>query len=139
MNIFKAQRHSAINCNWDFQTAIATLDRNVMDDILAKQFYSYGVSTDIACCTYKGVPLYLMKCNNGISYVCTRAQALYFIRHLNEHGVQFTLTDDATAFRVFPVLVNIQHKDKGAQYGTHYISLAKSAEYRDLPTAVLAL
>lgn len=139
MNIFKAQRHSATNLNWDFQTAIATLDRNVMDDILAKQFYRYGISTDIACCTYKGVPLYLMKCNNGISYVCTRAQTLYFIRHLNEHGVQFTLTDDATAFRVFPALVNIQHKDKGAQYGTHYISLAKSAEYRDLPTTVLAL
>ena len=138
MTNFNHQRTSAINCNWDFQTAIATLDRNVMDDILTKQFYRHGVSTDIACCTYKGVPLYLIRCKNGVSYVCTRAQALYFIRHLNEYGVQFTLTDDATAFRVFPVLVNIPHKDKGAQYGTHYISLAKSAEYRDLP-AVLPL
>ena len=137
MTNFNHQRTSAIN--WDFQTAIATLDRKVMEDILTTQFYTHGVLFNIACCSYKGVPLYLIRCKNGVSYVCTRAQALYFIRHLNEHGVHFKFTDDATAFRVFPDLVNIQHKDKGAQYGTHYISLAKSAEYRDLPTTVLAL
>lgn len=135
MTIFRPRRN--VGANWDFQTAIATLDRAVMEDILATQFYKHGISTDIACCTYKGVPLYLLRCRNGISYVCTRAQALYFIRALNEHGVQFTLTDDATAFRVFPALVNIQHKDKGAQFGTHYVSLSKSHEY-ELP-AVLPL
>lgn len=118
-----------INCNCDFQTAIATLDRKVMEDILTTQLCRYGVSSDIARCRHKGVPLYLICCKNNISYVCTRAQALYFITHLNAQGVQFTFTDDATVFRVFPELVNIQHKDKGAQYGTHYISLAKSSEY----------
>lgn len=123
MTNFNYQRTSATN--WDFQTAIATLDRKVMDDI-AVQLCRYGVSSDIARCRHKGVPLYLLRCKNGISYVCTRAQAFYFINHL---GGQFTYTDDATAFRVFPDLVNIQHKDKGAQYGTHYVSLAKSKEY----------
>ena len=117
------------NFNWDFQTAIATLDRKVMEGILNTQFCRYGVSTDIARCRHKGVPLYLIRCKNGVSYVCTRAQALYFIAYLNAQGEQFTYTDDATAFRVFPDLVNIQHKDKGAQYGTHYVSLAKSSEY----------
>lgn len=136
MTNFNHQRTSAIN--WDFQTAIATLDRKAMEDILTTQFYAHGVFTAIACCSYKGVPLYLIRCKNGVSYVCTRAQALYFISHLNEHGVHFKFTDDATAFRVFPPLVNIQHKDKGAQYGTHYISLAKSKEYKDAP-AVLPL
>lgn len=124
---FNHQRTSAID--WDFQTAIATLDRKVMDDILTTQFYTHGVLFNIACCSYKGVPLYLIRCKNGISYVCTRAQALYFISHLNAHGVHFRFTEDSTAFRVFPELVNIQHKDKGAQYGTHYTSLAKSKEY----------
>lgn len=134
MTIFNAQH----TVDWDFQTAIATLDRKVMEDILAKQFYLYGVSSDIAYCTHKGVPFYLMRCENGVSYVCTKAQALYFMRHLTEHGFQFTLTDDATAFRVFPALENIQRKSKGTQYGTHYISLAKSTEYSELP-GVLAL
>ena len=138
MTNFNHQRASATNLDWDFQTAIATLDRKVMDDILTTQFCRYGVSRDIACCSHKGVPLYLIRCENGVSYVCTRAQALYFISHLNEHGVHFKFTDDATAFRVFPDLVNIQHKDKGAQYGTHYISLTKSKEYKDAP-AVLPL
>lgn len=127
MTNFNHQRTSAIN--WDFQTAIATLDRKVMEDILTTQFCKYGVSSDIARCSYKGVPLYLIRCENGVSYVCTRAQAFYFINHLNAHGGSFEFTDDITAFRVFPELVNIQHKDKGAQYGTHYISLAKSKEY----------
>lgn len=117
------------NCNWDFQTAIATLDRNVMEDILTTQFYEHGVFTDIACCKHKGVPLYLMRCKNGVSYVCTRGQALYFIQHLNAHGVSFEFTDDATAFRVFPDLINTQRKDKGIQYGPHYTSLSKSKEY----------
>ena len=129
MTNFNHQRASATNFNWDFQTAIATLDRKVMDDILNTQLCRYGVSSDIACCRYKGVPLYLIRCENGVSFVCTRAQAFYFINHLNAHGVSFEFTDDATAFRVFPDLVNIQHKDKGAQYGTHYTSLAKSKEY----------
>ena len=128
------QRTSAIN--WDFQTAIATLDRKVMDDILTTQLCKYGVSRDIARCSYKGVPFYLIRCENGVSYVCTRAQAFYFINHLNAHGVSFEFTDDATAFRVFPDLVNIQHKDKGAQYGTHYTSLAKSKEYKDAPVVL---
>lgn len=136
MTNFNHQRTSAIN--WDFQTAIATLDRKVMEGILNTQFCRYGVSSDIARCSHKGVPLYLIRCENGVSYVCTRAQALYFIDHLNAQGVQFTFTDDAKAFRVFPDLVNIQHKDKGAQYGTHYVSLAKSKEYKDAP-AVLPL
>ena len=127
MTNFNSQRASAIN--WDFQTAIATLDRKVMHDILTTQFYAHGVSANISCCSYKGVPLYLMRCKNGVSYVCTRAQAKYFVFYLNAQGVQFTFTDDVTAFRVFPELVNIQHKDKGAQYGTHYISLSKSSEY----------
>ena len=127
MTNFNRQRTSAIN--WDFQTAIATLDRKVMDDILTTQFCRYGVSSDIARCRYKGVPLFLIRCKNGISYVCTLAQAQYFVYHLINQGGQFTYTDDATAFRVFPDLVNIQHKDKGAQYGTHYTSLAKSKEY----------
>lgn len=136
MNIFtsKAQRRSPIN--WDFQTAIATLDKQVMEDIVWKQFHVHGVSPEIACCTYNGVPLYLIRCNNGISYVCTRAQALYFTKQL--YYVEWTLKQDPAAFRVFPALVNIQHKDKGAQYGTHYVSLAKSAEYRDI-SAVLEL
>ena len=115
--------------NCDFQTAIATLDRKVMDGILNTQFYAHGVSTNVSCCRHKGVPLYLICCKNGVSYVCTRAQAIYFISRLNEHGSHFSLIEDATAFRVFPDLVNIQHKDKGAQYGTHYVSLAKSSEY----------
>ena len=117
------------NLNYDFQTAIATLDRKVIDDILTTQFCKYGVNSDIARCRHKGVPLFLIRCKNGISYVCTLAQAQYFVFHLINQGVQFTYTDDATAFRVFPDLVNIQHKDKGAQYGTHYTSLAKSKEY----------
>ena len=116
-----------LNC--DIQTAIATLDRNVMEDILTTQFYTHGVFFDIACCRHKGVPLYLMRCKNGVSYVCTRGQALYFIQHLNAHGIHFTFTDDATAFRVFPDLVNTQHKTKGTQYGVHYTSLAKNREY----------
>lgn len=136
MTNFNYQRTSSIN--WDFQTAIATLDHKVMEDILTTQFCRYGVSSDIACCSHKGVPLYLIRCKNGVSYVCTRAQAFYFMTHLNEHGVHFKFTDDATAFRVFPALVNIQHKDKGAQYGTHYVSLAKSQDYKDAP-AVLPL
>ena len=127
MTNFNHQYTNAIN--WDFQTAIATLDRKVMEDILNTQFCRYGVSSDIARCRHKGVPLYLIRCKNGVSYVCTRAQALYFIPRLNAQGEQFTYTDDATVFRVFPDLVNIQHKDKGAQYGTHYVSLAKSKEY----------
>ena len=126
MTNFNHQRTSATNLDWDFQTAIPTLDRKVMDDILTTQFCRYGVSSDIACCRHKGVPLYLIRCENGVSFVCTRAQAFYFINHLN---VSFEFTEDATAFRVFPELVNIQHKDKGAQYGTHYTSLAKSKEY----------
>ena len=138
MTNFNHQRTSATNLDWDFQTAIATLDRKVMNDILTTQFYTHGVLFNIACCSYKGVPLYLIRCKNNISYVCTRAQALYFISHLNAHGVHFKFTNDATAFRVFPPLVNIQHKDKGAQYGTHYTSLAKSKEYKDAP-AVLPL
>lgn len=130
MTNFNHQRTSAIN--WDFQTAIATLDRKVMEGILTTQFCRYGVSTDVARCRHKGVPLYLIRCKNGISYVCTLAQAQYFIRYLSVYGAQFTFTDDAAAFRVFPDLVNIQHKDKGAQYGTHYVSLAKSKEYSAL-------
>ena len=124
------------NFNWDFQTAIPTLDRKVMDDILTTQFYTHGVLFNIACCSHKGVPLYLIRCKNGVSYVCTRAQALYFIPRLNAQGEQFAYTDDATAFRVFPDLVNIQHKDKGAQYGTHYVSLAKSKDYKDAPVVL---
>ena len=113
--------------HFDFQTAIATLDRAVMDDILNTQFIAHGVSTEIACCMHKGVPLYLIRCNSGISYVCTRAQALYFTKQLAD--TPFTFTHDPAAFRVFPALVNIQHKDKGSQFGTHYVSFAKSHEY----------
>lgn len=138
MTNFNHQRTSATNLDWDFQTAIATLDRKVMEDILTTQLCRYGVSSDIARCRHKGVPLFLIRCKNGISYVCTLAQAQYFVYHLINQGGQFTYTDDATAFRVFPPLVNIQHKDKGAQYGTHYISLTKSKEYKDVP-AVLPL
>ena len=127
MTNFNHQRTNAIN--WDFQTAVPTLDRKVIDDILTTQFCKYGVSSDIARCRHKGVPLFLIRCKNGISYVCTLAQAQYFVFHLIAQGGKFTYTDDATAFRVFPDLVNIQHKDKGAQYGTHYTSLAKSKEY----------
>ena len=116
-----------IDC--DFQTAIATLDRTVMEDILTTQFYTHGVLTNIACCRSKGVPLYLMRCKNGVSYVCTRGQALYFIQHLNAHGIHFTFTDDATAFRVFPDIVNTQHKAKGTQYSVQYTSLTKNREY----------
>lgn len=129
MTNFNHQRASATNLNWDFQTAIPTLDRKVMEDILTTQFCRYGVSSDIARCSHKGVPLYLIRCKNNISYVCTLAQEQYFVCHLINQGAQFTYTEDATAFRVFPDLVNIQHKDKGAQYGTHYVSLAKSSEY----------
>lgn len=118
-----------LNCNWDFQTAIATLDRKVLEDILTTQFYAHGVFSDIACCRHKGVPLYLMRCKNGVSYVCTKGQALYFIHHLTAHGAQLTFTDDATAFRVFPETGNAQHKDKGAQYGVRYVSLTKNREF----------
>lgn len=118
-----------LNCNWDVQTAIATLDRKVMDDILATQFCRYGVNSDVARCSHKGVPLYLIRCKNGVSYVCTKGQALYFIHNLTAHGTQFTFTDDATAFRVFPETRNAQHKDRGAQYGVRYVSLAKNREF----------
>lgn len=118
-----------LNCNWDVQTAIATLDRNVMESILTTQFYAHGVFLDIACCRHKGVPLYLIRCKNGVSYVCTKGQALYFIHHLTAHGVQFTFTNDATAFRVFPETRNAQHKDRGAQYGVQYVSIAKNREF----------
>lgn len=118
-----------LNCNWDFQTVIATLDRNVMESILTTQFYAHGVFLNIACCRHKGVPLYLIRCKNGVSYVCTKGQAFYFIHHLNAHGVQFTFTDDATAFRVFPEIRNAQHKNKGVQYGVHYTSLVKNREF----------
>lgn len=118
-----------LNCNWDVQTAIATLDRNVMESILTAQFYAHGVFSDIACCRHKGVPLYLIRCKNGVSYVCTKGQALYFIHHLTAHGAQLTFTDDATAFRVFPETRNAQHKDRGAQYGVQYVSLAKNREF----------
>ena len=118
-----------LNCNWDFQTVIATLDRNVMESILTSQFYAYGVYKDVACCRHKGVPLYLIRCKNGVSYVCTKGQAFYFIHHLNAHGTSFEFTDDATAFRVFPTILNSQHKDKGAQYGVKYVSLAKNREF----------
>lgn len=121
--------NNPLNCNWDFQTAIATLDRNVMERLLTTQFYAHGVFSDIACCSHKGVPLFLIRCKNGVSYVCTKGQALYFIRHLNAHGAQFTFTDDATAFRVFPETMNAQHKDRGAQYGVKYVSLAKNREF----------
>jgi len=113
--------------NWDFQTAIATLDRAVMEDILFSQFNAHGVKSEIDCTTYKGVPLYLIRCCNGISYVCTRAQALYFTKQM--WHVEWTFKYNPAAFRVFPALVNIQHKDKGAQFGTHYVSFAKSHEY----------
>lgn len=135
MTIFRSSSRMPA-ANWDFQTAIATLDKKVMDDIVWTQFHVHGVNPEIACCTHKGVPLYLIRCGNGISYVCTRAQALYFTKKL--YYVEWTLKQDPAAFRVFPALVNIQHKDKGAQYGTHYISLAKSAEYRE-GSAVLPL
>ena len=118
-----------LNCNWDIQTVIATLDRNVMESILTSQFYAYGVYKDVACCRHKGVPLYLIRCKNGVSYVCTKGQAFYFIHHLNAHGTSFEFTDDATAFRVFPTILNSQHKDKGAQYGVKYVSLAKNREF----------
>lgn len=121
--------NNPLNCNWDFQTVIATLDRNIMESILTTQFYSYGVFLDIACCRYKGVPLYLIRCKNGVSYVCTKGQALYFIHHLTAHGVSFTFTDDATAFRVFPETRNARHKDRGAQYGVQYVSLSKNREF----------
>lgn len=121
--------NNSLNCNWDVQTAIATLDRNVMESILTTQFYSYGVFLDIACCRHKGVPLYLIRCKNGVSYVCTKGQALYFIHHLTTHGAHFTFSDDATAFRVFPETMNAQHKDRGAQYGVKYVSLAKNREF----------
>lgn len=119
----------------DFQTAIATLDKTVMDDLVWNQFHVHGVIPEIACTTHKGVPLYCIRCCNGVSYVCTRAQALYFTKQMDY--VDWTFKQDASAFRVFPELVNIQHKEKGAQYGTHYTSLSKSHEYA--PHAVLAL
>lgn len=109
------------------QTAIATIDRDVMEDLLFSQFHVHGVSEEVACCTYKGVPLYLIRCNNGISYVCTRGQALYFMKQMPY--VSWHLYEDAAAFRVYPKLDNIQHKEKGAQFGVHYISIAKSHGY----------
>ena len=118
----------------DFQTAIATLDREVMEDITTTQFLRYGIDRTICATIVKGVPLYLLRCNNGISYVCTRAQAMYFTRKI---GGDFSLKREDTAFRVYPALVNIQHKEKGAQYGTHYRSFVKSHEYEK--HAVLAL
>ena len=121
--------NNQLNCNWDFQTAIATLDRNVMESILTTQFYAQGVFSDIACCRHKCVPLYLIRCKNGMSYVCTKGQALYFIHNLVTHGVQLTFTDDTTAFRVFPETKNVQHKDRGAQYCVQYVSLAKNREF----------
>ena len=111
----------------DFQTAIATLDKTVMDDIVTTQFRAHGVNNTIYTTTVKGVPLYLIQCTNGISYVCTRAQALYFVRHLADHT--FTFKQAPKMFRVFPALVNVQHKTKGAQFGTHYTSLAKSHDF----------
>lgn len=111
----------------DFQTAIATLDKTVMDDIVTTQFRAHGVNNTIYTTTVKGVPLYLIQCTNGISYVCTRAQALYFVRHLADHA--FTFKQAPKMFRVFPAIVNIQHSAKGAQFGTHYTSLAKAHDF----------
>ena len=121
--------NNSLNCNWDFQTVIATLDRTVMESILTTQFYTHGVYKDVACCRHKGVPLYLIRCKNGVSYVCTKGQALYFISHLDAYGTSFEFTDDATAFRVFPETRNAQHKDRGAQYGVQYVSLSKNREF----------
>lgn len=112
---------------FELQTAIATIDKPVMEDLLFSQFHVHGVSPDVACCTYNGVPLYLIRCNNGVSYVCTRGQALYFMKQM--YYVPWHLYDDASAFRVYPKLDNIQHKDKGAQFGVHYVSIAKSHDY----------
>ena len=111
----------------EIQTAIATIDKTVMEDLLWSQFHVHGVSKEVACCTYKGVPLYLIRCNNGVSYVCTRGQALYFMKQM--YYVPWQLYEDASAFRVYPKLDNIQHKEKGAQFGVHYVSMAKSHEF----------
>lgn len=113
----------------DIQTAIPTIDREVMHDILYTQLLQHGTNAVITTATIKGVPLYLIKCNNGVSYVCTRAQALYFINNLQQYGHNFIFKEDATAFRVLPQLVNIQHASKGAQYGTHYINISKAHGY----------
>ena len=118
----------------DFQTTIPTLDRVVMEDLATEQFGAHGVLPTIECCLYKGVPLYLMHCGNGVSYVCTRAQMLYFTKNL---AGNFTFRQDASAFRVYPEMSNMQHREKGAQYGVTYTSLAKSHEYGE--RAVLAI
>jgi hypothetical protein len=112
---------------FELQTAIATIDKAVMEDLLFSQFHVHGVSAEVACCTYKGVPLYLIRCNNGVSYVCTRGQALYFMKQM--YYVPWHLYEDASAFRVYPKLDNIQHASRGAQFGVHYISIAKSHDY----------
>ena len=112
------------------QTAIATIDREVMQDIASTQFMAHGFSREILTTTYKGVPLYLMHCDNGIDYVCTRAQMQYFVIKLaNKLNTVFHFREDRGAFRVYPKLNNLQHKDKGAQYGTTYTSIAKSHGY----------
>lgn len=116
--------------HFELQTAIATLDKTVMVDILHSQFYAHGVSPIIEYCKYKGVPLYLMHSNDGIGYVCTRAQMLYFTKQLY-YIADWQFIENPVAFRVFPQLAHMQHREKGAQFGVTYTSLAKSHEYAE--------
>ena len=115
---------------FEIQTAIPTIDRTVMEDILWSQFHVHGVQPEVATTMYKGVPLYLIRCRDGISYVCTRGQALYFMKQM-EYYVDFILYSDPAAFRVYPPMANMQHREKGCQYGVTYVSLAKSHEYAE--------
>lgn len=112
------------------QTAIATLDREVMHDLVTTQFLVHGFSRVIYTTKHKGVPLYLLHCNNGIDYVCTLAQMQYIIMHLaNKTNTIFYYKTNSHAFRVYPTIKNLQHNLKGAQYGVVYTSLAKAHNY----------
>ncbi len=112
------------------QTAIATIDREVMHDLVTTQFLTHGFSRIIYTTVHKGVPLYLMQCSNGVGYVCTLAQMQYIVRHLaNKTNTVFYYKKAPNTFRVYPTIKNLQHNLKGAQYGVVYTSLSKAHNY----------
>lgn len=109
------------------QTAIATIDRTVMHDLVTTQFLKHGFSRIIYTTVHKGVPLYLMQCSNGVGYVCSLAQMQYIVMHLaNKTNAIFYYKKAPQAFRVYPTIKNLQHNLKGAQYGVVYTSLGKT-------------
>lgn len=120
--------HNTITSNvtMDVQTAIPTLNRNYMQALLHSQLLVYGLHSTIYTTIYKGVPLYLLQCNN-IGYVCTKAQAHYLLMHYCAlRTITIDYVHNSSIFRVYPLLQNLPHKSKGAQYGVVYTDIGKN-------------